>query len=208
MGRHTEAKCRLCRREGTKLFLKGSRCFSAKCAVVRRESAPGMHTFRRSKPSQYCIQLREKQKVKRYYGMREKSFRHLFHKAEQMPGNTGEALLTMLERRLDNVLYLSGFALGRSHARQLATHGHFEVNGRRVNVPSYLVQADDVITVHGSDQYKAAIKANREETKDREVPAWLAVSEDPPTVTVRVLPGRDEISVEVREHMVVEILSK
>jgi len=208
MGRHTEAKCRLCRREGMKLFLKGARCFSAKCAVARRESAPGMHTFRRSKPSQYCVQLREKQKVKRYYGMREKSFRHLFHKAEQMPGNTGEALLTMLERRLDNVLYLAGFALGRSHARQMIVHGHIEINGRRVNIPSYLVEVDDVITVHGPDSAKAAVKANREASRDREVPAWLAVTDDPPALTVCVLPGREDISVEVREQMVVEILSR
>ncbi len=208
MGRHTEAKCRLCRREGMKLFLKGARCFSAKCAVARRESAPGMHTFRHSKPSQYCTQLREKQKVKRYYGMREKPFRHLFHKAEQLPGNTGEALLIMLERRLDNVIYLAGLALGRSHARQMITHGHFRVNDRHVNVPSYLVEADDVITVHGPDAAKAAVKANREQTKDRGTPEWLAVSDDPPTITVRVLPGRDEISVEVREHMIVENLSK
>ena len=208
MGRYTEAKCRLCRREGMKLFLKGARCFSAKCAVTRRESGPGMHTFSRNKPSQYCIQLREKQKVKRYYGMREKSFRHLFSKAEQLPGNTGEALLIMLERRLDNVLYLSGLALGRSHARQMITHGRFCVNNRRVNVSSYLVDTDDVITVHGPDAVKAMVKAHREETRDREVPAWLLVSEDPPTVTVRTLPGRDEISVEVREHMIVENLSK
>ncbi len=208
MGRHTEAKCRLCRREGTKLFLKGARCFSSKCALVRRESAPGMHTFRRSKPSQYSNQLREKQKVKRYYGMREKPFRHLFRKAEGMPGNTGEALLSMLERRLDNVLYLAGWALGRSHARQLIAHGHIQVKGRRVNVPSYLCEQDDAITVHGGDEAKAAIKANREQTKDRETPAWIAVTEDPLAITVRTTPGRDDISVEVREQMVIEILSK
>ena len=208
MGRHTEAKCRLCRREGMKLFLKGARCFSPKCAIARRESAPGMHTFRHSKPSQYCNQLREKQKIKRYYGMRERPFRHLFHKAEQMPGNTGEALLSMLERRLDNVLYLAGWAMGRSHARQLVAHGHITVNGRRVNVPSYLAEPDDVITVHGGDEAKAMIKANREQTKDRETPAWIAVTEDPLAVTVRTTPSRDDISVEVREQMVIEILSK
>ena len=208
MGRHTEAKCRLCRREGQKLFLKGSRCFTGKCALARRESAPGMHTFRRSKPSQYCIQLREKQKIKRYYGMREKSFRHFFGKAEQMPGNTGEALLTMLESRLDNVLYLAGFATGRSHARQLIVHGHFRVNDRRVNVPSFLVKQDDVITVHGPDTAKAMVKANRELSHDREVPAWLAVTDEPLSVTVRVAPSRDDISVAAREQMVVEVLSK
>jgi len=208
MGRYTEAKCRLCRREGTKLFLKGARCFSSKCAIVRRENTPGMHTFHRSKPSQYCIQLREKQKIKRYYGMRERSFRHLFHKAETMPGNTGEALLSMLERRLDNVLYLSGLALGRSHARQLTAHGHIRVNGRRVNIPSYLVQMDDVIAVYGPESAQAMIKAVREQTRDREVPAWIAVTEEPLTVTVRVLPGREDISVEAREQMVVEVLSK
>jgi small subunit ribosomal protein S4 len=208
VARHTEAKCRLCRREGTKLFLKGTRCFTAKCAVTRREAVPGMHSFRRGKPSQYCNQMREKQKVKRYYGMRERPFVHLFHEAERTPGNTGEALLIMLERRLDNVIYLAGFATGRSHARQLVVHGHFNVNGRRVDIPSYLVAQDDLITVRGTDKMKALILANREMSREREVPAWISIVEEPPTISVRTLPGREDISVETREQMVVEILSR
>ena len=208
MSRHTGPKCRLCRREGTKLFLKGERCFTAKCAVTRRESAPGVHTWRRGKPSQYSIQLREKQKVKRYYGLREKPFRHLFHHAERAPGNTGEALLMMLERRLDNVLYLAGFAASRYHARQMITHGHVTVNGHRVDVGSFLVDQDNVIRPKGGEELVRKVKETLETTKYRDVPPWLTVSDDPPEITVRVLPGRDDISVETREQLVVELLSK
>ena len=152
MSREAVTKCRLCRREGMKLFLKGSRCFTAKCAVVKRESPPGMHSWRRGKPSQYSHQLREKQKVKRYYGMRERPFRHLFRQAERARGNTGEAMLIMLERRLDNVLYLSGLASSRPNARQMIAHGHISVNGHRVDIPSFLVGPDDVIKPRDSEE--------------------------------------------------------
>jgi small subunit ribosomal protein S4 len=208
MSRYTGAKCRLCRGEGVKLFLKGERCFTAKCAVTKRESLPGMHTWRRGKPSQYAGQLREKQKMKRYYGMRERPFRQLFHRAERAPGNTGEALVVMLERRLDNVVYLGGFASSRAHARQMISHGHFSISGRRVNIPSILVSQDDVIRPREGEETKKLISASLEVSKSREVPAWLQVSEEPLEITVRTSPGRDDISVETREQLVVELLSK
>lgn len=208
MSRDTGPKCRLCRREGMKLFLKGERCFTAKCASTKRETSPGMHTWRRGKPSQYSNQLREKQKVKRYYSMRERPFRHLFHQAERAPGNTGEAMLQMLERRLDNVIYLAGFATGRAHARQLIVHGHLNVNGQRVSIPSFLVKQDDVITPKESEKSAKAVTESMELSKVREVPAWLEVSEQPLQITVRALPGRDDISVETMEQLVVELLSK
>ena len=208
MSRHTGSKCRLCRREGMRLFLKGERCFTAKCSLAHRDSTPGMHTWRRGKPSQYTIQLREKQKVKRYYGLRERPFRHLFHRAERAPGNTGEALLTMLERRLDNVIYLAGFAASRVHARQMITHGHVTVNDHPVHVASFLVRQDDVIRPKASEKSIKEVKESIETSKFRETPAWLEVSEGPPLVTVRALPGREDVSVETREQLVVELLSK
>jgi len=208
MSREAVTKCRLCRREGMKLFLKGSRCFTAKCALAKRESPPGMHSWRRGKPSQYSHQLREKQKVKRYYGMRERSFRHLFHQAERARGNTGEAMLIMLERRLDNVLYLAGLATSRANARQMITHGHITVNGHRVDVPSFLVRPDDVIKPKDNEKAKKQVKENLELSKDRDVPVWIETSEEPPAATVRALPGRDDISVETHEQLVVELLSK
>jgi len=208
MARYVGPKCRLCRREGTKLFLKGERCFTPKCAVTKRETLPGMHTWRHGKPSQYAAQLREKQKVKRYYGMRERPFRRLFHEAERMPGHTGEALVVMLERRLDNVLYLAGFANSRASARQMVCHGLVSVGGHRVDVPSYLVAQDDVIRPKNNEKTLKLVKSNLELTKGREVPAWIQVTEEPPAIVIRALPGRDEISVETREQMIVELLSK
>ena len=208
MSRHTGSKCRLCRREAMRLFLKGERCFTAKCSVARRDSTPGMHTWRRGKPSQYSIQLREKQKVKRYYSVRERPFRHLFHHAERARGSTGETLLTMLERRLDNVLYLAGFAASRSHARQMITHGHITVKDRRVHVGSFLVSQDDVIRPKASERSIEQVKESLETSTFRDTPAWLEVSEAPPAITVRALPGRDDVSVETREQLVVELLSK
>ena len=208
MSRHTGPKCRLCRREGQKLFLKGERCFTAKCAVAKRESTPGMHTWHRGKPSQYSHQLREKQKVKRYYSMRERPFRHFFHSAERAKGNTGTALLTMLERRLDNVLYLGGLAASRAQARQMITHGHVHVNGHRVDVSSFLVSQDDAITLKDNERTKKLVKQNVELSRGRDVPPWLETVEEPASITVRALPGRDDISVETREQLVVELLSK
>ena len=208
MSRYTGPKCRLCRREGTKLFLKGERCFTPKCAVSRRESAPGMHTFRHGKPSQYAAQLREKQKVKRYYGMREAPFRRLFHEAERLPGHTGEALVGMLERRLDNAIYLAGFAPSRSAARQMISHGLIMVNDHRVDVASFLVSQDDVIRPRNNEKSLALVQGHLELTKGRQLPSWIQVTEAPPGIVVRMLPGRDEISVETREQMIVELLSK
>jgi len=192
-----------------KLFLKGERCYTDKCGYERRSYPPGQHgQSRRRKRSDYGEQLREKQKVKRIYGIAERQFRGYYHKAVQGKGVSGHTLIQLLERRLDNVVYRMGFASDHAEGRQLVRHGHFRVNDRHVNVPSYLVEADDVITVHGPDAAKATVKSNREQTHDREIPGWLAVSDEPPTITVRVLPGRDEISVEVREQMIVENLSK
>jgi len=208
MSRHTGPKCRLCRREGQKLFLKGERCFTAKCGLAKRETTPGMHTWRRGKPSQYSFQLREKQKVKRYYSMRERPFRHFFHAAERARGNTGEVLLTMLERRLDNVVYLGGLAASRAQARQMITHGHIHVNGHRVDIASFLVKQDDEIKPKDNEKTKKLIKENIELSRVRDVPPWLETTEAPASITVRALPGRDDISVETREQLVVELLSK
>ena len=191
-----------------KLFLKGARCFSAKCSLTKRESVPGMHTWQRGKPSQYSYQLREKQKVKRYYSLRERPFRHLFSQAERASGNTGENLLVMLERRLDNVLYLSGLATSRSNARQMIAHGHISVNGHRVDIASFLVKQDDVIKPRDTETAKKMFKENIELSEGRDVPAWIETSTEPLETTVRSLPGRDDISVETREQLVVELVSK
>jgi small subunit ribosomal protein S4 len=191
-----------------KLFLKGHRCFTAKCAVEKRESAPGMHTWRRGKPSGYHNQLREKQKVKRYYGLREAQFRRFFAVAERAIGNTGEALLVMLEKRLDNVLYLGGLALSRANGRQMVTHGLVHVNGHRVDVPSFIVSQDDVITVKGTEKVLKCVQDTLELTQDRERPQWLQVDPTKPSITVLAVPAREDISVEAREQLVVEFLSK
>jgi len=167
-----------------------------------------MHTWRRGKPSQYSVQLREKQKVKRYYSMRERPFRHLFQRAERARGNTGEALLTMLERRLDNVLYLGGLAASRPGARQMITHGQITVNGHRVDIASFLVAQDDVIGPRESEKARKLIKEHIELSRVRDVPAWLETVEEPSSITVRALPGRDDVSVETREQLVIELLSK
>ena len=201
-------KCRICRREGMKLFLKGTRCFTAKCAVTKREYVPGMHPFRHGKPSDYFHQLREKQKLKRYYGLRERQFRRFFAEANRMPGNTGEALLIMLERRLDNVLYVAGFAQSRAQARQLIVHGHMTLNGRKVDVPSMLVDTGDVVKPREADNTKAVIGEALEVTKERERAAWLQVTDQPLEIRVLTLPSRDEVSVETREQLIVELLSK
>ena len=208
MSRNTGSKCRLCRREGMKLFLKGHRCFAAKCAVERRDSTPGMRTWRRGKPSGYHNQLREKQKVKRYYGVREAQFRRFFAEAERATGNTGEALLVILEKRLDNVLYLGGLALSRANARQMTTHGMVRVNGRRVDIPSFIVSQDDVITIKDTEKAQKLVKDNVELTQDRDRPQWLQVDPTKPSITVMAAPMRDDVSVEAHEQLVIEFLSK
>ncbi|MBI1849716.1 MAG: 30S ribosomal protein S4 [Planctomycetes bacterium] len=209
MGRHTDSVCKLCRREGVKLFLKGTRCHTPKCAVSKREYPPGMHPWRRGKPSAYGIQLREKQKLKRAYGIWERQFRRFFDVASHTKGNTGEALLLTAERRLDNVLTLIGFAMSRPQARQLIVHGHISVNGRRTTVPSLPVRDKMVIKPIGETATKH-VRENIEQVKalSYRLPEWLTLKEDPPEAVVERLPRREEVSFEIQEQLIVELLSK
>jgi len=212
MARYTGPVCKLCRREGQKLFLKGARCYSPKCALERRDYPPGEHgpmaRFRRQRPSDYSLQLREKQKVRRIYGVLERQFRRYFREAERMPGLTGENLLILLERRLDNVVYRLGFADSRAQARQLVQHGHFTVNGRRVTIPSLLVRPNDVIAVREGSRKRTYFKERAELLDGQKVPGWLQL--DPTTLTARVLaaPRREDIDVPVNEQLVVEYYSR
>jgi len=208
MARRIGAVCRLCRREGVKLFLKGTRCDTAKCGVSRREYPPGMHSWKRGKFSEYGIQLREKQKLKRFYGLLEKQFRLNFAEAERGKGNTGEALLLLLERRLDNVIYILGFAPSRIGCRQLIVHGHVCVNGKRVNIPSCLVKPGNVVEPYKAETSKKLIKGFMEQSAERRLPAWLERSLDPPKGTVINYPAREDVSIPVQEQLVVEFCSK
>ncbi|HHW70636.1 MAG TPA: 30S ribosomal protein S4 [Clostridiales bacterium] len=208
MARYTGSVCRLCRREGNKLYLKGDRCYSDKCAIARRPVAPGQHGQSRKKVSEYGLQLREKQKAKRTYGVMEKQFRNYFKKAEQMRGITGENLLQMLERRLDNVVYRLGFASSRAQARQFVRHGHITVDGKRVNIPSYLVNAGQTIAVAQKSMEKMEyFKAIREEG-GKTVPEWLQVDFDKMEGVVSSLPEREDIDTPIEEHLIVELYSK
>ena len=208
MARYTGAVCRLCRREGQKLFLKGERCYSAKCALARREYAPGQHGQGRKKVSEYGLQLRAKQKARRYYGVIEGQFGEYFDMAERKAGITGENLLQILESRIDNVVYRIGFAASRKEARQLVRHGHFTVNGKRVNIPSYLLKADDVVSVANNlrttDKFKAVAEAN----SAHPIPKWLDVDKENLTAKVINLPAREDIDLEVDEQLIVELYSK
>ena len=208
MARYTDAVCRICRREGDKLFLKGDRCYSDKCAIARRSYAPGQHGQGRKKSSEYGAQLREKQKAKRYYGLLEGQFYHYFELAEKMSGMTGENLLKVLESRLDNVVYRAGFAMSRPEARQLVSHAHFTVNGKKVNIPSYRVKPGDVVAITeksmGSDKFKAVLEANA----SRPALNWLSLDKAKGQVTVVSLPERSEIDLQVEEHLIVELYSK
>jgi len=208
LGRHTGPKCRLCRREGMKLMLKGARCESAKCAFNRRDYPPGMHAWRRSKFSSYGVQLREKQKLKRHYGIFERQFRRYFVEAERQPGNTGANLLMALERRLDNVVYHLGMAASRAMARQLVTHGHIELNGRRINAPSHPVRPGDVIAPARDEATTKLIARARESVKGRPVPGWLEITDEPLQGRVLGLPTRDDVSIPVKEQLIVELCSK
>ncbi len=209
MARYAGAVCRLCRREGMKLFLKGERCYTEKCAIERRNFAPGQHgKSRRSKLLGYGVQLREKQKVKRIYGVLEDQFRRYFEQAERLKGITGEMLLQLLERRLDNVAYRLGFATSRPQARQLVRHGHFAINGRKVDIPSYLVKAGDVVSVRGGSQKNVTIQHAIEEVKGRGVPEWLALDGDQFSGRVVSLPTREQINLPVQEQLIVELYSK
>ena len=206
MARYTAANCRLCRREGQKLFLKGERCYSSKCALEKRNFPPGQHGQGRKKVSEYGLQLREKQKTKRFYGLQETQFRNLFEKAARKKGITGENLLILLETRLDNVVFRLGFASSRKEARQLVTHGHFTVNGKKVNIPSYEVKAGDVIAVKAKSQNSPKFK----EIKEMEVgiPGWLSVDREKLQGTVLAEPTRDQIDTPIEEHLIVELYSK
>lgn len=210
MARYTGAVCRLCRREGVKLYLKGDRCYSDKCAVVKRAYAPGQHgqAQARKKTSEYGIQLREKQKARRIYGVLETQFRNYFEKAERQKGVTGENLLRLLELRLDNVVYRLGFANSRVEARQLVRHGHFTVNGRRVNIPSFMVRVGEQIGISESSKKSPKISEISELAAHKTVPAWLEMDKDALVGKVMALPAREDIDVPIQEHLIVELYSR
>jgi small subunit ribosomal protein S4 len=208
MARYTGAVCKLCRREGKKLFLKGERCYSGKCAIERRAYAPGQHGQSRKKATEYGLQLRAKQQAKRYYGIQEGQFYKYFLMAERKQGVTGENLLRICESRLDNVVYLLGWANSRAEARQLVTHGHYKVNGKKVNVPSYLLKAGDEIAIKDKSKESDKIKATVEANASRPVPQWLDLNADALTGKVLALPTREQIMVPVEEHLIVELYSK
>ena len=209
MARYTGESCRVCRREGEKLFLKGSRCYTDKCAIARRAYAPGQHGQKRKKQSEYGTQLREKQKAKAFYGVLESQFRKYFEEAARSKGVTGTRLLQILESRLDNVVYRLGLATSRSQARQLVRHGHFEVNGVKVNIPSYLTKVGEVVKVKESSANSEIFKQIVEATENgRPVPTWLESDLSNRTGKIVALPSRDEIDLPVKEHLIVELYSK
>ncbi len=208
MARYTGAVCRLCRREGKKLFLKGERCYSEKCSVVRREYAPGQHGQGRKKISDYGLQLREKQMAKRFYGVLESQFAKYFEMAERRPGVTGENLLKILESRLDNIIYRAGFASSRAEAKQLILHNHFKLNGKKVNISSLLVRPGDEIETTSDSKSSEKFKSNVEMWSSRPVPAWLQVDKENMKINVDRLPNRDEVDIEVEEHLIVELYSR
>ena len=208
MARYKDEQCRICRREGQKLFLKGSRCYSDKCSISRRNYAPGEHGQRRTKLSEYGTQLREKQKTKSYYGVAEKQFRKYFEMASNKKGITGTILLQILESRLDNVVYRLGYGSSRAQARQLVNHGQFEVNGKKVDIASYLVKPGDVVSVRESKRDNSTIKANIEENAARPVPEWLEKNNETLSGKVVRLASREDIDIPVEEHLIVELYSK
>jgi small subunit ribosomal protein S4 len=208
VARYRESVCRLCRREGMKLFLKGDRCFTNKCAVERRNFPPGQHGKRRSKILGYGIQLREKQKVKRFYGVLEGQFRLTFRQAERMRGVTGENLLSLLERRLDNVVHRLGFSGSRPQARQLVRHGHVRVNGRKVNVPSMIVPQGAVVSIKDKSRTNPLIASAVETAKGRGIPAWLELDAAQFQGKVIALPKREDVSIPISEKLIVELYSK
>jgi small subunit ribosomal protein S4 len=209
MARYIGPVCRLCRREGMKLFLKGERCYTEKCAIEKRNFAPGQHgKTRKAKLAGYGVQLREKQKVKRIYGVLEDQFRRYFESAERQRGITGETLLQLLERRLDNVAYRLGFATSRPAARQLVRHGHFTVNGRKVNIPSFSVKPGDMVAVRASSQKVPAVVHALEEVKGRGVPEWLSFDPNAFSAKISSIPTREQINLPVQEQLIVELYSK
>jgi len=208
LAKYNDAKCRMCRREGTKLFLKGDRCYTDKCAYDRRPYAPGQHGRARKKVSDYAVQLREKQKVRRVYGVLERQFRGYFHKADMAKGVTGANLLAILERRLDNVIYRLGFANSRQQARQLVRHGIFTLNGRKANIPSMQVRVGDIIEVPEASRKIPVIAEAQEVIARRGCPSWLEVDGPSFKGTVKALPQREDIQFPINEHLIVELYSK
>lgn len=208
MARYRGPLCRLCRREGMKLFLKGTRCYTEKCAFERRKYPPGQHGHNRSKLSDYGLQLREKQKVKRIYGVLERQFKNYFEKASKMKGVTGENLLKLLERRLDNVVYRMGFAVNRRQARQLVRHGYFMVNGKKVDIPSYLVKPGDIIEIIQSGKELEIVKESLALAEQRGIPEWLEVDTKEMKGKFIRVPERQEIPLPVQEQLIVEFYSK
>ena len=208
MARYTGPACKLCRREGTKLFLKGDRCLSGKCAIDRRNTAPGQHGAATKKLREYGMQLREKEKTKRYYGVLERQFVNYFEEADRTKGMTGENLICLLERRLDNVVYRMGMAASRKEARQLVLHGHFTLNGKNVNIPSLIVKTGDVISVKEASRASVKIKALAEDLATKTAPKWLDVDKNGLSVKVATLPAREDVDFEFNEQLIVELYSK
>ena len=208
MARYTEAVCKLCRREGQKLFLKGERCYTDKCAINRRAYAPGQHGQGRKKTSEYGLQLRAKQMTRRFYGVLENQFHHYYEMATTMQGKAGDNLLILLESRLDNVVYRCGWASSRAEARQLVVHGHFTVNGKKVDIPSYLVKPGETIAIKDSSRQSDKFKAVLEANSARPVPKWLDVDAQNAQAKVVEMPTREEIDLEVDETLIIELYSK
>ncbi len=210
MGRYLGSSCKLCRREGMKLMLKGIKCETAKCQIEKRQRnvAPGMHGWRRGRQSEYGVRLREKQKVKRYYGLFDHQFMRYFHKAERLKGNTGETLLQLLERRLDNVVYKLNFAPSRKAARQLIAHGHIHVNGRKVDISDYSIKIGDKITTKSSEKTVKNIKQQLESNPNFTTQGWLQLDRQTPVATIVAMPGRDDVQIPIEEQLVVEFCSR
>jgi len=210
MGRYLKSSCKQCRREGMKLMLKGVRCETAKCPVEKKERnlTPGMHSWRRGRPSEYGVRLREKQKVKRYYGLLNRQFMRYFHHAERMKGNTGQNLLQLLERRLDNVVYKLNFAPSRKAARQLICHGHIYVNGHKIDISDYTMKIGDKITVKGSDKSCKTVKQQLESNSNFVTQSWLQLDREKPGATIVAMPSRDDVQIPVEEQLIVELCSR
>lgn len=208
MARYTGNKCKLCRREGMKLFLKGQRCFTDKCAIARRDYPPGVHAQKRTKVTEYGVRLREKQKLKRIYGVLERKFKQYFREAERLKGNTGENLMMLLERRLDNVVLAGGLALSRNHARQLINHGHFTVNGRRVDISSYQVRPGDLIEPGKKEKTRKLVAESVEVNKSQPVPPWIEVNRDAMTAKIVGIPKREDVPHPIQEQLIVELSSR
>jgi small subunit ribosomal protein S4 len=208
LARYTGPSCRMCRRENMELFLKGERCYTDKCAIKRRNYPPGQHGQGRAKVSDYGVQLREKQKVRRIYGVLEKQFRSFFEKADRMKGVTGENLLFLMERRLDNIVYRLGFASSRTEARQLVRHGHFTLNNRKVTIPSIQIKVGDVVELREKSRKVASINESLESVVRRGIPQWLELEKDSYRGIIKTLPVREDITVPIQEQLIVELYSK